>query len=113
MAIGYSLNSRTLSPRRGDPHGNRHGKTETQKAHFIAHNLRKRCIKKKGFEGIHDRFQKDLKFRDSQLKTDRTEAIEMYEVAQKDFTYRLSSEDYQRYKKTWSISQTHLDEMHR
>ena len=28
------------------PHGNRHGKTEAQKEHFIAHNLRKRCIKK-------------------------------------------------------------------
>ena len=40
------------------PHGNRHEKTEAQKEHFIAHNLRKRCIKR-GFEGIHDRFQKD------------------------------------------------------
>ena len=38
------------------PHGNRHGKTQEQRKHFIAHNLRKRCIKK-GFEGIHDRFQ--------------------------------------------------------
>ena len=28
----------------------------------------------------------------------------MDEVAQKDFTYRLSSEEYERYKKTWSIS---------
>ena len=80
-------------------------KTEAQKDHFIAHNLRKRCIKK-GFQGIHDRFQKDLRFRDSQLKSDRTEAIciEMDEVAQKDFTYRMSSEEYMRYKKTWSIS---------
>ena len=87
------------------PHGNRHGKTEAQKEHFIAHNLRKRCIKR-CFEGIHDRFQKDLRFRDSQLKIDRAEAkcIEMDEVAQKGFTYHLSSEEYERYKKTWSIS---------
>ena len=40
------------------PHGNRGGKTEEQRKHFIAHNLRKRCIKK-NFEGIHDRLQKD------------------------------------------------------
>ena len=58
--------------KKGRPHGNRHGKTEEQREHFIAHNLRKRCIKKK-FEGIHDRFQKDLRFRDSQLRIDRTE----------------------------------------
>ena len=88
------------------PLGNRHGKTEAQKEHFIAHNLRKRCIKK-GFEGIHGRFQKNFKFRDSQLRIDRTEevCIQMDEVAQKFFTYRLSSEEYERKKKTWSISQ--------
>ena len=72
--------------KKGRPHGNRHGKTEAQKEHFIAHNPRRRCIKK-GFQGIHDRLQKDLRFRDSPLKIDRTEAIciEMDEVAQKDF----------------------------
>ena len=72
-------------------HDNRHGKTEAQKEYFIAHNLRKGC-NKKGFEGIHGRFQKDFRFRDSQLKIDRTEAkcIKMDEVAKKDFTYHLS-----------------------
>ena len=40
------------------PRGARHGKTEAQKEHFVAHNARKRCLKKK-FEGIHDRFQRD------------------------------------------------------
>ena len=45
-------------------HVNLRVKTEAQKDHFIAHNLRKRCIKK-GFGGIHDRFQKDLRFYDS------------------------------------------------
>ena len=91
------------------PHGNRHGKTEEQRAHFVAHNFRKRRIKKK-FEGIHDRFQKDLRFRESQLELDRTEeiciqiCIQMDEVAQKDFTCRLPSEEFERCKKTWSIS---------
>ena len=98
--------SRTTSSRKGDLRGARHGKTEAQKEHFIANNARRRCLKK-NFEGIHDRFQKDFKFRDSQLRISRTEAIciQMDEVAQKDFTYRLSSEEYERYKKTWSISQ--------
>ena len=39
------------------PRGARHGKTEAQKEHFLAHNVRKRCIKK-NFDGIHDRFQR-------------------------------------------------------
>ena len=49
----------------------------------------------------HDRFQKDLRFRDSQLKVGRTEekCIEMDELAQKDFTYRPSTEEFERYKK--------------
>ena len=104
MTIGYSLIPRQCH-QEGATRGNRHGKTEAQKEHFIALYIRKRCIKK-GFEGIHDRFQKDFKFRDSQLRIDRTEAkgIQMEEVAQKDFTFRLSSEEYERYKKTWSIS---------
>ena len=56
-----------------------------------------RCIKK-GFREIHDRFQKDLRYRDAQLKADRTEAkcIEMDELAQKDFTYRPSPEEFER-----------------
>ena len=52
---------------KGRPRGVRHVKTEAQKEHFIVHNARRRCIKKK-FEGIHDRFQRDLIHRDSQLK---------------------------------------------
>ena len=50
------------------PHGARHGKTEAQKEHFMVHHARKRCIKKK-FRGIHDRFQRDLRYRDAQLKS--------------------------------------------
>ena len=30
--------------KKGRPHGARHGKTEAQKEHFVAHNARKRCI---------------------------------------------------------------------
>ena len=96
------------------PHGNRHGKTEEQIKHCFAHNLRKRCIKK-NFEGIHDRFQKESTFRDSQLRIDRTDevCIQMDKDAQKDFTYRMSQDEYFRYKKNWWISSTHLDAMNR
>ena len=66
----------------------------------IAHNLRKRCIKK-GFEGIHDRFQNDSTFRESLLSFDRTEevCIQMDKDAQKDFTDRPSTEEFERCKK--------------
>ena len=33
--------------KKGRPHGNRHGGNEEQIKHHIAHNLRKRCIKKR------------------------------------------------------------------
>ena len=56
------------------PHSNRHGKTEEQMKHHIAHNLRKRCIKR-SFEGINDRFQNDPIFRESLLSIDRTEEV--------------------------------------
>ena len=58
--------------KKGRPHGARHGKTEAQKEHLIAHNARKRSIKKI-FKGILDRFQKDLRYRDAQIKAGRTE----------------------------------------
>ena len=56
----------------------------------------------KVFKRIHDRFQKDLKDRDSQLRIGWTEeqCIEMDELAQKDFTHRPSTEEFERYKKT-------------
>ena len=97
--------SRTMSLRTGRPHGNRHGKTEEQRQHHIAHNLRKRCIKR-GFEGIHDRFQNDSTFRESLLSIDRTEevCIQMDKDAQKDFTYRMTEDEYFRCKKNWWIS---------
>ena len=80
-------------------HGNR------PKEHFIAHNLRRRCIKK-GFEGIHDRFHNDSTFRESLLSIDRTEevCIQMDKDAQKDFTYRMTEDEFFRYKKNGWIS---------
>ena len=89
----------------GRPHGHRYGKTKEQRDHHVAHNLRKRCIKR-GFEGIHERFQKDPTFRESQLEIDRTEevCIQMDKDAQKDFACRMTQDEYFRYNKNWWIS---------
>ena len=71
-------------------------KMKHRKEHFMVHNVRRRCIKKK-FEGIHDRFQKDLVYLDSYLRIGWNEekCTEMDELAQKDFTYRPSIEEFE------------------
>ena len=91
--------------KKGRPHGHRCGKTKEQKEHLIAHDLRRRCIKR-GFQGIHDRFHNDPIFRESQISIDRTEevCIQMDKDAQKDFTYHMTEDEYFRYKKNWWIS---------
>ena len=77
--------------KKGRPHDHRHGKTTEQREHHIAHNLRKRCIKRR-FQGIHDRFLNDSDFRASQLEHDRTEevCIKIDELAQKDFSHHMT-----------------------
>ena len=77
--------------KKGRLHGHRYGKTTAQRDHFIAHNLRKRCIKRH-FQGIHHRFVNDPEFRASQLEHDRDEevCIQMDELAQKDFSHHMT-----------------------
>ena len=77
--------------KKGRPHVARHGITEAQKEHYVAHNARKRCLKR-NYEGIHDRFLRDPENRDSQLKIGWTgeKCIEMDKLAQEDHSYRLS-----------------------
>ena len=62
--------------KKGRHRGVRHGKTEAQKEHFIAHNARRRRIKN-NFDGFHDRFQKDSYFviRNSELVGPRSSAL--------------------------------------
>ena len=99
----FSIPHYVIKKRR--PHGARHGKTDAQKEHFVAHNARKRCIKKK-LDGIHDRFQRDPVYRDSQLKIGWTEekCIAMDKLAQEDHSNSPSSEEYERYRKNWYTS---------
>ena len=98
MATGCSLNS-ALRHQEGAT------KTEAQKEHFLAHNARKRCIEK-NYEGIHDRFQRDPVYSDSQLKIGWTEekCTVMDKLAQEDHCYRLSCEEYERYQKHWYLT---------
>ena len=79
------------------PRGVRHGKTEAQKKHFVAHNARRRCVNK-NFDGIHDRFQRDSENRDSQLKSGWIEekCIEMDKLAQENHSCCPSSEEFER-----------------
>ena len=90
--------------RMGRPRGARHGKTEAQKEHFLAHNARKRCITK-NFDGVHDHFQRDSENRDSLLEICWTEekCIEMDILAQENHSYCPLPEEYERYKKTHSV----------
>ena len=59
---------------------------------------RGRDVSKKNFDGIHDRFQRDPVYRDSQLKIGWTEkkSIEMDKLAQENHSYCPSSEEYER-----------------
>ena len=91
--------------KKGRPRGNRHGRTEAQKEHFIAHNARRRCVKKK-FEGIHDRILKDSTYRDSQLQIGWTEetCIAMDKLAQEDHSHCPLPEEFDSYRKNWKIT---------
>ena len=57
MYIGPPLNSKIMSLRRDDFMAKRYGKTTAQREHHVAHNSRKRCIKRH-FQGIHHRYVK-------------------------------------------------------
>ena len=107
--------SRTMSSRKCDLMAIVMVKLKHRKEHFIAHNARKRCIKK-GLQGILDRFQKDWRFRDSQLKVGRTEA-----KCRRDLP--VGAERFHLSPITWGVLRdirnpclslwTHLAEMHR
>ena len=99
------LSTQNYVIKKGRPHGHRHGETKEQRDYHVAHNLRKRCIKRR-FKGIHDRFLKDPEFRESQLAHDRTEevCIQIDEFAQKDFSVHMTQAEYLRYRKNWWMS---------
>ena len=91
--------------KKGRPHGHRYGKSPEKKEYHLAHNLKKRCIKKH-FKGIHNRFLRHPDFRKAMLEHDRDEevCIKWDDLAEQDFTYRMKESEYFRYKQNWWIS---------
>ena len=91
--------------KKGRLHGHRYGKTPEKKEYHIAHNLKKKCIKR-GFKGIHDRFLRSPEFRASMLEHDRDEevCINIDDLADKDFSHYMKEFEYFRYKQNWWIS---------
>ena len=60
--------------KKGRPHGHRYGKKPGDREYYIAHSLKKKC-KNKYYQGIHDRFVRDDKFRRNMIDDGRTEEI--------------------------------------
>ena len=97
--------------KKGRCHGARHGKTEVQKQYQKAWNAWKRCCKRvdsqgEHFTGIHDRFLRDPVYRKSQLAIGWSEqkCKEWDELAQEDHTYKLTPEEFRRYKGQWYLT---------
>ena len=88
--------------KKGRPHGHRYWKLPENKEYHLAHNLKKRCIKRR-FTGIHDRFLRDHDFRKRMLEHDRDEdvCLKWDDLAEQDFTYRMSEPEYFRNRQNW------------
>ena len=76
---------RIMSSKKGDPTVLGTAKPKHRKS-ILWLTTSERDVSKKNFEGIHDRFQRDPVFRDSQLKIGWTEekCIAMDKLAQED-----------------------------
>ena len=87
--------SRTMSLRRDDLMAIDMGRLKNKET-IILLKIWERDASRGVFEGIHDPFQNDPTFRESQLEIDRTEevCIHMKKDAQKDFTYHMTQVEY-------------------
>ena len=75
------------------------------KEYYLAHNLKKRCIKRK-FTGIHDRFLRDHVFRERMHENNRDEDVcrKWDDLAEQDHTHRMSESEYFHSRQNWWIS---------
>ena len=90
--------------KKGRPHGHRYGKKPGDREYYIAHQLKKKC-KKKYFQGIHDRFVRDNKFRRNMIEIGRTEDLcrQMDDLADEDHTHHLTPQEVDTYRNNWWI----------
>ena len=81
------------------------GKLQKNKEYHLAHNLKKRCIKRQ-FTGIHDRFLRDHVFGERMLENNRDEDVccAWDVLAEQDHTYHMSESEYFHYRQNWWIS---------
>ena len=91
--------------KKGRPDGHRYGKAPENEEYYLAHNLKKRCIKR-DFTGIHDRFLRDHIFRERMLENNRDEDVcrKCDDLAEEDHAYRMSESEYFHYRQNWWIS---------
>ena len=96
--------------KKGRPHDHRYGKTSEKKEYHLANTLKKRCIKKK-ITGIHDRFLRDHDFRKCMLEHDRDEdvCLKWNDLAEQDFTYRMSESEYFHHRQIGGSLSTSLE----
>ena len=90
--------------KKGRHHGHRYGKKPGDKEYYIAHRLKKKC-KKKYYQGIHDRFIRDDKFRRNMIEMGRTEDTcrPMDDLADEDHTHHVTPQEVDNYKSNWWI----------
>ena len=80
------------------------GKLQKKRNYHIAHNLRKRCIKRR-FTWIHVRFLNDPEFRASQLEHDRIEGLfPDGRACAKKFSHHMTQAEYFRSRIGGSLS---------
>ena len=91
--------------KKGRPHGHRYGKVSENKEYYLAHDLKKRCVKGK-FTGIRDRFLRDHVFRKRMLENNRDDDVcrKWDDLAEQDHTYRMSESEYFHYRQNGWIS---------
>ena len=105
--IQYTMDSISIPDyfkKKGRPHGHRYGKKPGDTEYYIAHQLKKKW-KKKYFQGIHDRFVRDDKFRRNMIEICRTEEIcrQMDDLADEDHTHHLTPQEIDNYKSNWWV----------
>ena len=85
-------------------HGHRYGKKPGDREYYIAHQLKKKC-KKKYYQGIHDRFVRDDKFRRNMIEIGRTADLcrQMDDLADEDHTHHLTPQEVDTYRNNWWI----------
>ena len=91
--------------KKGRPHGHRCGKLPEDKEYHLVHKLKKRC-KKRDYKEIHDRFLRDHVFRERMLENNRDEDAcrKWDDLAEEDFTYRMSESEHFHYRQNWWIT---------